>query len=88
MTEQTYTTQQKLQIIADVLNKRIGQSIDFSKYQCRCYLGYDYNTKSVIQLINASQTKIAGVIYCLNQDFKKVAIDKIGERELEKYLKE
>ncbi len=90
MTEQktNYTTTQKLQIIADVLNKRMGQTIDFSKYQCRCYLAYDYNTKSIMQLTNASRIKAGGVIYCLNQDFKEVAIDKIGENELEKYLKE
>ena len=86
--KQTYTTQQKLQIIADKLNERLGQTIDFNKYQCRCYLGYDYNTKTIMQLINASQIKIGGVIYCLHQDFKKIAVEKIGEKELEKYLKE
>ncbi len=87
-TKPQYTTPQKLQIIADVLNKRLNQTIDFNKYQCRCYLAYDYNTKSIMQLINASQIKTGGVIYCLHQDFKKIAIDRIGEQELEKYLKE
>ena len=86
--KQIYTTPQKLQIIADKLNERLGQTIDFNKYQCRCYLGYDYNTKSIMQLTNASQIKVGGIIYCLNQDFKKVAVEKIGERELIEYLKE
>lgn len=82
-----YTIQQKLQIIAEALNKRMGQTIDFNKYQSRYYLAYDHNTKSIMQLVNANQIKVGGVIYCLHQDFKKIAVDKIGEKELEKYLK-
>ena len=41
-----------------------------------------------MQLVNTSQIKVSGVIYCLHQDFKKIAVEKIGDKELEKYLKE
>ena len=88
MEQKQYTIEEKLKIIAEALNKRMGQTIDFNKYQCRCYLAYEYNTKSIMQLVNATQIKIGGVIYCLHQDFKKIAVEKIGEKELEKYLKE
>lgn len=88
MEQKQYTTEEKLKIIAEALNKRMGRTIDFNKYQERYYLAYDYNTKFIMQLANASQIKVGGVIYCLHQDFKKVAIEKIGEKELEKYLKE
>lgn len=88
MEQKQYTTEEKLKIIAEVLNKKTGKTIDFKKYQTRYYLAYDYNTKSIMQLVNASQIKVGGAIYCLHQDFKKVAIEKIGEKELEKYLKE
>ena len=88
MEQKQYTTEAKLKIIAEALNKKMGRAIDFNKYQERYYLAYDYNTKFIMQLVNASQIKNSGVIYCLHQDFKKVAIEKIGERELEKYFKE
>ena len=86
MEQKQYTTEEKLKIIAEALNKKMGRTIDFNTYQERYYLAYDYNTKFIMQLVNASQIKVGGVIYCLHQDFKKVAIEKIGERELEKYL--
>lgn len=88
MEQKQYTVEEKLKIIAEALNKKTGQTIDFNKYQARYYLTYDYNTKSIMQLVNASQIKVGGVIYCLHQDFKKIAVDKIGEKELENYLKE
>ena len=88
MEQKQYTTKEKLKIIAEALNKKMGRTIDFNKYQERYYLAYDYNSKFIMQLANASQIKVGGVIYCLRQDFKKVAIEKIGEKELEKYLKE
>lgn len=86
MEQKQYTTEEKLKIIAEVLNKKMGQTIDFNKYQERYYLAYDYNSKFIMQLVNTSQIKVGGAIYCLHQDFKKVAIEKIGEKELEKYL--
>ena len=88
MEQKQYITEEKLKIIAEALNKKTGRKIDFNKYQERYYLAYDYNTKFIMQLVNASQIKVSGAIYCLHQDFKKVAIEKIGEKELEKYLKE
>lgn len=88
MEQKQYTTEEKLRIIAEALNKRMGRTIDFNKYQERYYLAYDYNTKFIMQLVNASQIKVGGAIYCLHQGFKKVAVEKIGEQELEKYLKE
>ena len=88
MEQKQYTTEEKLKIIAEALNKKMGRTIDFNKYQERYYLAYDYNTKFIMQLVNANQIKVGSVIYCLHQDFKKVAIEKIGEKELEKYLKE
>ena len=88
MEQKQYTIEEKLKIIAEALNKRMGQTIDLNKYQERYYLAYDYNTKFIMQLVNASQIKVGGVIYCLHEDFKKVAVEKIGERELIEYLKE
>ena len=88
MEQKQYITEEKLKIIAEALNKKTGRKIDFNEYQERYYLAYDYNTKFIMQLVNASQIKVSGAIYCLHQDFKKVAIEKIGEKELEKYLKE
>ncbi len=86
--KQQYTTQQKLQIIANALNKKMGEEIDFNKYQCRVYLAYDYNSKFITQLCRVDPFKAGGVIYCLHKDFRKIALEKIGEEELEKYLKE
>ena len=86
MEQKQYTTEEKLKIIAEALNKKMGRTIDFNKYQERYYLAYDYNSKFIMQLVNASQIKIAGVVYCLHQDFKKIAVEKIGDKELEKYL--
>lgn len=88
MEQKQYTTEEKLKIIAEALNKKTGRTIDFNKYQERYYLAYDYNSKFIMQLVNTSQIKVGCVIYCLHQDFKKVAIEKIGDKELEKYLKE
>ena len=88
MEQKQYTTEEKLKIIAEALNKKMGRTIDFNKYQERYYLAYDYNSKSIMQLVSGNQIKVSGAIYCLHQDFKKVAVEKIGEKELEKYLKE
>ena len=85
MEQKQYTVEEKLKIIAEALNKTTGQVINFSKCQSRYYLAYDHNTKSIMQLVNANQIKIAGVIYCLHQDFKKIAVEKIAE--LEEYLR-
>ena len=88
MEQKQYTTEEKLRIIAEAFNKKTGRTIDFNAYQERYYLAYDYNSKFIMQLVNASQIKVSRVIYCLHQDFKKIAVEKIGDKELEKYLKE
>ena len=50
MEQKQYTTEEKLRIIAEALNKKTGQTIDFNKYQERYYLAYDYNSKFIMQL--------------------------------------
>ena len=78
-------TIEKLQRIANKLN---DVKLDFKKNQCRCYLSYDYNTKSIMQLVDSSMIKIQGVVYCTNEKFKENALKYINKEELEKYLKE
>ena len=39
MEQKQYTTEEKLKIIAEALNKKIGRTIDFNKYQERYYMG-------------------------------------------------
>lgn len=77
-------TFEKLKRIAEKINK---ESIDFKRSQCRCYLSYDYNTKTIMQLTDSSMIKVQGVIYCTNEKFKEIAIKWIGKEELEQYLK-
>lgn len=77
-------TIEKLKRIAEKSNK---ENIDFKKNQCRAYLSYDYNTKSIMQLVDSSMIKVQGVIYCTNEKFKEIAIKWIGKEELENYLK-
>ena len=77
-------TFEKLQRIANKLN---DGKLDFKKNQCRCYLSYDYNSKSIMQLVDNSNIRIQGVVYCLKQNFKEKAIEWIGKEELENYLK-
>lgn len=75
---------EKLKRIAEKNNK---ESIDFKKNQCRAYLSYDYNTKSIMQLVDNSNIRIQGVVYCTNEKFKEIALKYINKEELEKYLK-
>ena len=76
---------ERLKRIAEKFNK---ESIDFKKNQCRCYLSYDFNSKSIMQLVDCSMIKVQGVIYCTNEKFKEIALKYISKEELEKYLKE
>lgn len=78
-------TIEKLKRIALKYNK---ESIDFKRSQCRAYLSYDYNTKSIMQLVDSGMIKVQGVIYCTNEKFKEIALKYISKEELEKYLKE
>lgn len=75
---------ERLKRIALKYNK---ESIDFKRNQCRAYLSYDYNTKSIMQLVDSSMIKVQGVIYCTNELFKEIALKYIKKEELEKYLK-
>lgn len=77
-------TIEKLKKIAEKFNK---ESIDFKRNQCRCYLSYDYNTKSIMQLADSGTIKIQGVVYCTNDKFKEIALKYISKEELEQYLK-
>ena len=77
-------TFEKIKRIAEKINK---ESIDFKRSQCRAYLSYDYNTKSIMQLVNTTMIKVQGVIYCTNEKFKEIALKYINKEELEKYLK-
>lgn len=76
---------ERLKRIAEKINK---ESIDFKRSQCRAYLSYDYNTKSIMQLVDSSMIKVQGVVYCTNEKFKENALKYINKEELEKYLKE
>ena len=78
-------TIEKLKRIALKYNK---ESIDFKRNQCRCYLSYDFNSKSIMQLVDNSNIRIQGVVYCTNEKFKEIALKYINKEELEKYLKE
>lgn len=75
---------ERLKRIAEKSNK---ESIDFKRSQCRAYLSYDFNSKSIMQLVDSSMIKVQGVIYCTNEKFKEIAIKWIGKEELEQYLK-
>lgn len=77
-------TFEKLKRIAEKFNK---ESIDFKRSQCRAYLSYDFNTKSIMQLVDSSMIKIQGVVYCTNEKFKEFALKYIDKAELERYLK-
>ncbi len=75
---------ERLKIIAEKSNK---ESIDFKRNQCRCYLSYDFNSKSIMQLVDSGMIKVQGVIYCTNEKFKEIALKYINKEELEQYLK-
>lgn len=75
----------QLEDIARRLNK--GKKIDWNdEEQTKSFLFFD----SVTQLIERDcniRNKIQGVVYCLDTDFRKIAIQKIGEDRLKEYLK-
>lgn len=79
------TTQDKLIKVAEKLNNGVKPKFDF--YQLHYYLAYDFNTKSVMQLVGSNAFKIQGVIYCLSPHFKECALQFIDKKELEEYLK-
>ena len=78
-------TFEKLKRIALKYNK---ESIDFKRSQCRAYLSYDFNSETIMQLVDNSNIRIQGVVYCTNEKFKEIALKYINKEELEQFLKE
>ena len=75
----------QLEDIARRLNK--GVKIDWHN-QTQIKYGISYNTSTnVIETYFASFNKAMGSTYCLDVDFKDMAIKEIGQERLEKYLK-
>lgn len=77
--------EQKLKDIARELNN--DEEIDWSEgRQSKYGLYFDYSSNGIFQLISIV-SKHQGTIYCLDKNFKDVAINRIGEERLTKYLK-
>lgn len=75
----------KLQRIADRLNN--GEKIYWTSCsQPKYFIYYVYNLKN-IYLDTAYRLKSQGTIYCLDENFKDIAIKEIGKEELIAYLK-
>ena len=75
----------QLEDIARRLNK--GQKIDWSdENQTKSFIFLDYETQLIERDCNL-RNKIQGVVYCLDDNFGKIAIQEIGEERLIKYLR-
>ena len=75
----------QLEDIARRLNK--GQKIDWSdEDQTKSFIFLDCKTQ-LIERDSNLRNKIQGVVYCLDNNFRKIAIQEIGEERLKKYLK-
>ena len=74
----------QLEDIARRLNK--GQKIDWdNEDQTKSFIFLDCKTQ-LIERDGNLRNKIQGVVYCLDNNFKKIAIQEIGEERLKKYL--
>lgn len=76
-----------LEDIARRLNK--GKEIDWNNFaQDKYFLGIDYNKYLAmgVGLSCCNNIKTQGTVYCLDRNFKNVAIQEIGEERLKKYL--
>lgn len=74
-----------LENIARRLNK--GEKIDWNNLdQSKSFLCLDCKTQSIERDCNV-RNKIQGVVYCLDTNFRKIAIQEIGEERLKKYLR-
>lgn len=74
----------QLEDIAQRLNR--GKEINWFHNDCKYYIIFD----TVFKLIDTDYRKchkIQGVIYCLDENFKDVAVEEIGEERLKKYLR-
>ena len=77
--------EQELRDIARELNK--GEEIDWDDdSQDKYCVSYNFSNDCITYNFNSS-VKIQGIIYCLNKDFKDIAVERIGEERLKKYLK-
>lgn len=78
----------QLEDIANRLNK--GKKVDFEndeiKYYVAYYVAYLGETGGLFLASNID-LQCGGVVYCLSQDFLKVAKEEIGEERLIKYIK-
>ena len=75
----------QLEYIARRLNK--GQKIDWdNEDQTKSFIFLDCKTQ-LIERGGNLRNKIQGVVYCLDNNFKKIAIQEIGEERLKKYLR-
>ena len=74
-----------LENIARRLNK--GKKIDWDNTsQSKCFLGMNAYCKEITWDVEC-EYKTQGVVYCLDMNFCKVAIQEIGEERLKKYLR-
>ena len=75
----------QLEDIARRLNK--GRKIDWNNYdQTKYFILLDCKTQ-LIERDGNLRNKIQGVVYCLDNNFRKIAIQEIGEKRLKKYLR-
>lgn len=77
-----------LEDIARRLNK--SKEIDWNNFaQDKYFLGIDYNKYLAMSvgLSCCNNIRTQGTVYCLNRNFKDVAIQEIGEERLKKYLR-
>lgn len=77
-----------LEDIARRLNK--SKEIDWNNFaQDKYFLGIDYNKYLAmgVGLSCCNNIRTQGTVYCLNRNFKDVAIQEIGEERLKSYLR-
>lgn len=73
-----------LEDIARRLNK--GQKIDWNNEDQNKYFICSNHWQDTIILEHGWKNKFCGVVYCLDENFKDIAIQEIGEERLKKYL--
>lgn len=75
-----------LEDIARRLNK--GEKIDWLDDTLNLFtICYDFVSDEIGLTSTSALIKKAGEVYCLNQEFTRVAIQEIGEERLKKYLR-
>ena len=83
--KQKLLVEQELKDIAMELNK--GEEINWNDYnQEKEHLVYDFSINEIIFDYDYVYKK-QGVVYCLDKDFRDIAIERIGEERLTRYLK-